>query len=367
MVTARRSASLGVSVVTLARWARLAAGRPWAAVQAVRDAGRAWAITPPYFGRSIYDDRADGNRQLQRRRPFRRGELLKLKFESARWVFLHSARLGIAHSVVVPRFGTEGLLANLLHVLETLHRTRPGARVHVDWVLRGNEIGFRYGGTGDDVWSELFRPLERHPQAAAHRATLPVDFAFWGTGKDYLTGRRLRRHRDAYHRTMSTWLEVTNPRILEQVRSISAQSLDGRFCIGVHRRVPNTQVANLQADGRVPSLDLLIRTAEAILAKRSAPEWAIFLATDDAEAVDAFRHAFGSRLVIRDNVQRTTADAEEVHFRGWDRISLVDAEDVIIDTILLSRCDVLIHASSSVSTVASLMNPALSLVRASAG
>lgn len=366
LATARGSASLCAAVVTPGRWVRFAAGRPWAAVQAVRDAGRAWAATPTYSGRSVYVDRPDGSRKLRSFRPYRLDELLKLKFQSAHWVFLYSARLGIADSVVILRFRTEGLLANLLHVLESLHRTRPGARVHVDWVLQGNEVGFRYGNVGDDLWTALFRPLGPYPQGAPLRASLPIDFAFWGTGKDHLTGWRLRRHRKAYHVTLSKWLEVTNPRILQQVREISARSLEGRFCVAVHRRVPNTQVANLQAGGQVPSLNDFIGTAEAILAKRNAPDWAVFLATDDAGAIDAFRRAFGARLVVRDNVQRTTATAEEVHFRAWDRLSLADAEDVLIDTILLSRCDVLIHASSSVSTVAALMNPVLSLVRASA-
>jgi len=115
---------------------------------------------------------------------------------------------------------------------------------------------------------------------------------------------------------------------------------DGRFCIGIHRRVDNALVADLQSDGKVPSLEMFIRAVEVILSiltKEGISENAIFLATDDAEAVGEFKRAFGSRLIVRDNVQRTTSDAAEV--------------------------DVLVHASSSVSTVASIMNPALTLVR----
>ena len=90
----------------------------------------------------------------------------------------------------------------------------------------------------------------------------------------------------------------------------------------------------------------------------------IFLATDDAEAVDAFRDAFGSRLIVQDNVKRTTASEREVHFGDWQTLSLADAEDVLVDTLLLSRCNLLVHASSSVSTMASLLNPDLTLIRA---
>ena len=116
----------------------------------------------------------------------------------------------------------------------------------------------------------------------------------------------------------------------------------------------------------MPSLDLFIKAVEAVLSKLSRegiPDHAIFLATDDAEAVGVFKRAFGFRLIIRENVQRTTSDAAEVHYRDWDRLSITDAEDVLVDTVLLSKCDALVHASSSVSTAASLINPALTLVR----
>jgi hypothetical protein len=44
-------------------------------------------------------------------------------------------------------------------------------------------------------------------------------------------------------------------------------------------------------------------------------------------------------------------------------MSLCDAEDVMVDMRMLSRCNMLVHASSSVSTMASLVNPRLPLVR----
>jgi hypothetical protein len=125
-------------------------------------------------------------------------------------------------------------------------------------------------------------------------------------------------------------------------------------------------VADLQNEGKVPSLELLIKAVDAILSiltSKDIRDHAIFLATDDAEAVGPLKRAFGSRLIVRGNVQRTTSDAVEVHFSDWGRLSITDAEDVLVDTMLLSKCDVLVHASSSVSTVASIMNPALTLIR----
>jgi hypothetical protein len=356
----RDSSNFILRILALVRWV------PRAAVQAVFDAGRAWAIAPTVYRMTVYAQNASGGWCLRYRRPFRRQEVLKVKISAARRIFIETIKLGIARSVVIPRYPEEGLLANLLHVLEVVHRVRLDASVHVDWVLKGTEIGFRYGEPGDDIWARLFQTLGPCPPAITHRAVSRVDLAFWGTGRDHLIGRRLQKHRRVYHSTILKWLEITNKQVLAQVREIFAQFLDGRFCIGIHRRVGNALVAGLQSDGKVPSLETLIKAVEAILSiltKEGVADHAIFLATDDAEAVDGFKRAFGCRLIVRDNVQRTTSDAAEVHFRDWDRLSITDAEDVLVDTLLLSKCDVLVHASSSVSTVASIMNPALTLVR----
>jgi hypothetical protein len=64
-----------------------------------------------------------------------------------------------------------------------------------------------------------------------------------------------------------------------------------------------------------------------------------------------------------DGIKRTIASRREVRFGDWQTMSLCDAEDVPVDMLLLSRCNMLIHASSSVSTMASLVNPRLPLVR----
>jgi hypothetical protein len=339
---------------------------PRAVARALCDAGRAWVIAPTVYRRAVYARNEKGGWRLRHRRAFRRREILKLKVSAARRIFVESIKLGFTRSLVIPRYPEEGLVANLLHVLEVVHRVRPDASVHVDWVLQGSEIGFRYGELGDDIWARLFRAVGPRPPEMTHQAARRVDLAFWGTGRDHLTGRRLQEHRRAYHSTVLNWLEITNRQVLEQVSHTCVQFLDGRFCVGIHRRVGNAMVADLQSDGKVPSLNTFIRAVEVIvslLTKEGVTEHAIYLATDDAEAVGEFKRAFGSRLIVRDNVQRTRSDAAEVHFFDWDRLSITDAEDVLVDTMLLSKCDVLVHASSSVSTLASIMNPVLTLIR----
>ena len=211
----------------------------------IRDAGRAWIVAPTVYRRAVYASNASGGWSLRHRRSFRRREVLKLKVSATRRIFIESIKLGVASSIVIPRYPEEGLLANLLHVLEVVHRVRPDASVYVDWVLKGSEIGFRFGDVGDDIWARLFQTLGPRPPAITHQATSRIDLAFWGTGRDHLTGRRLQKHRHVYHSTVLKWLEITDKRALERVSQTYVQFLDGRFCIGIHRRVGNVQVANL--------------------------------------------------------------------------------------------------------------------------
>jgi hypothetical protein len=316
------------------------------------DARRAWSISPMWY--------AYVTRKSQR--PFTFRERLKTKYQGSTASFARSIQVSRAPAVLIRRMGTEGLMANLLHVVEVLHRVRPGTNVHVDWRLAGDELGFRFGAPGSDVWGGLFRPIGASLGPEAYSVDGPIDWAFWGTGKDHLNGVRLQNHREAYHRTIAKWIEISNQTVLERTRT-HADSFAGRFSIGIHRRVANPGVSNLQKDGQAPSLNALLATCNKALQAAGKPDSIVFLATDDANAVDFFRDALGTRLIVQDNVKRTIASKREVHFRDWGELSLSDAEDVLVDTLLLSRCNLLVHASSSISTMASLLNPKLPLVR----
>lgn len=333
--------------------------------RALHDAVNAWRLTPHGFARCEYDTTERGGWQLRSRRPFGRFERLQMKRVVAVRILWRSLRLQFARAVVVPILGTEGLLANLLHVLEVAHRVRPDAHVHVDWQLSGRERGFRYGAIGENVWDGLFRSLGQPATGEPFLADRPVDLTLWGTGKDSLGGRAVRRQRAEYHRTLAARVTVANARVRDEVSSLQARASD-RFRIGLHRRVPNAAVPNVHRDGKVPSLQAFIDTVRAVLPRAGNREWLVILATDDLTSVNALREVFGERLIVREGIQRTTPADVEVHYQEWGHLSLRDAEDVLIDTLLLASCNVLLHTSSSITTAAALLNPSLELVRVQA-
>lgn len=330
----------------------------WPLIAAARDALLACRIVPPRHSRRSYENTAGGGWKLAASRPFTRRERLQLKTRHALQTFHSSFRVRRAAYILIPLLPSEGLLANVLHIIEVVHRVRLDAAVYIDWVLTGNEPGFRYGHVGYDVWRMLFGPRDPVRPAAPLRADQPLDFAFWGTGRDYLRGADLQDHRQAYSETVSRWLTVRNENVQTTAAAILQRLED--FTVGVHRRVGNPRVSNLQIDGKVPSAEHFVQAVRATIDRVTNKNWRVYLATDDAHAVGVFEAAFGSRLIVQDRVQRTTADCAELHYRAP---SFAKAESAMVDTVVLAQCDVLVHASSSISTVAALMNPRLRLVR----
>lgn len=319
--------------------------------RSAKDACRAFAMSPHLFKR----DSKDRKKIVE----WRWYEISIIKMLQFCKVFRHSFRTRIARRLIVPRFETEGLLANLLHVIEVLNRVRPDASVHIDWILTGTETGFRYGKIGEDVWSQLFGSLGLHSHKRSLIANFPIDNAFWGNGKARLRGNALQHHRSIYHQTFTSCLEITNGRVREEVDRLYERRLRDCFCVGVHKRVGNWMVASCQHDGMVSPTEHFIECVRSQIQRSGATEWVVYLATDDSDAVPIFENAFKERLIVRENVKRTTYNQAEVHFQG--DLSINEAEDVLIDTVLLARCSVLVHASSSISTVASILNPQLLL------
>ena len=86
----------------------------------------------------------------------------------------------------------------------------------------------------------------------------------------------------------------------------------------------------------------------------------IYLATDDADAPRLFKDAFGERVVVRDGVSRV-GEGHEVHMceMNLKPATLTEACDVLIDALLLAKCDVLVCGSSAVSLAVRFMKPAI--------
>ncbi|CAK9044871.1 Hypothetical protein SCF082_LOCUS25428 [Durusdinium trenchii] len=88
----------------------------------------------------------------------------------------------------------------------------------------------------------------------------------------------------------------------------------------------------------------------------------VLLASDDDQAVAAFQDSFGDRLLCREAVKRSQGGINErklpreVHGQE-ERLSLEDAQDCLIDALLLAECDAFVHADSNLTIAVGIMNP----------
>ena len=98
---------------------------------------------------------------------------------------------------------------------------------------------------------------------------------------------------------------------------------------------------------------MYFREIERQLDSRSPQSWAVFLATDQEQFVERY----GSRLVTR-NAARSRSDVPPFHMKhaGGYQLGL----EVLIDVLLLARCDHILKCAAAGGEMALWFNPDLS-------
>jgi hypothetical protein len=91
---------------------------------------------------------------------------------------------------------------------------------------------------------------------------------------------------------------------------------------------------------------------------------AVYLATDNDEAVEYFRSLLGDRL--RTRVIARSADMDTEHHLSGSQ-SFQDARECLIDALIMARCARLVHSVSNIATAVLYMNPWLSHVFVTSG
>ena len=249
-----------------------------------------------------------------------------------------------------------GFFSNLNCVLNHLRYSlgRNGvAAILVDWRANPAERNeFSYGRAEDgNLWLQFFEPLafERCP---------PASSAAFFYANEAMTGRRAYamykfdwRWRRIYNRLFHRYIAI-RPALLARAEAIHAGSMAGHYRLGVHCRHPWHESECLH---RSPSLERYIATTRALLpAGRS---WVVFLASDYEPAVEAFRAAFGGRLIVQPGLKRASGtEADQMHHTNPDP-AIASGEQVLIDALLLARCDALVHVTSNLATAVGYMNP----------
>lgn len=85
----------------------------------------------------------------------------------------------------------------------------------------------------------------------------------------------------------------------------------------------------------------------------------IFLATDVEKAVSGFKNIFGDKVIVQPNVARSTCHGKDEKDHRWysnPNPQLKDGEDILVDCLLLARCNVFTHVTSNIATAVGYIN-----------
>ena len=263
--------------------------------------------------------------------------------------------------VISPRNG--GFFCNFNCVLSNIDRYlgKDGITgAEVVWRTQADITHFMYGRTEDgNVWLHFFYQLQFDdlPADRIVVAGFPEHDVFRITWIDaYATYRLGIGWRRKYHALFNKFIKI-RPFLVDRADTLFRAGMAGRFCVGVHYRNPLHARECLRP---IPPPEVFVARARRLLpAGRPA---AIVLASDFEPAVDAFRAAFGDALVVQPEVTRAASLSQDQLHHAAAHPGLALGEQVLVDCLLLARCDVLLHVTSNVATAAAYINPKLRLV-----
>jgi hypothetical protein len=156
--------------------------------------------------------------------------------------------------------------------------------------------------------------------------------------------------------------------LADKVEAFFGAHMQGEELIGVHARGTDAISAQEQRDYRRGSLALprYSDTIRSLIESRSKAR--IFVATDDQSSLDFFQEAFGDRVIAYDSLRHSGGEAAGKGPLGCIMPAYITAnrgraarngEEAVIEYLLLSRCDCLVHNGSSLARTVLLKQPAL--------
>jgi len=159
------------------------------------------------------------------------------------------------------------------------------------------------------------------------------------------------------------------PYIQEKIAAFYDENLKGHYCVGLHVRGTDAiSKKQLWGSRRLGSLHMDKYVAAVEGALNEHPEAKVFVATDDQSSLDALAAKFPSHVVAYDSIRHTGGEAAGAGPTGWimptyiteDRDKAAkNGEEAVIEYLLLSKCDLLVHNGSALARTALLTAPNL--------
>lgn len=236
-------------------------------------------------------------------------------------------------------FPTAGLFSHINFVITHMDYAQSSDFI-VDWTE-----GMLYTDpSGGNLFELLFRPLPAK-NATRERCNKWPHYSYTSAWVSLLyEGEPSWRNR------LHQWWAMFEVReeILEEV---------SRFCAGWKSPVLAMHIRNDNIGAECPGYAApSLADYERALDALSDGSEQVFLATDNDQALEHFIHLLGSRLLYR-RIPRGRDMNTEFHITT--RQTVEDARNCLVDALVMSRCEHLIHSVSNIATAVLYMNPAM--------
>lgn len=213
-----------------------------------------------------------------------------------------------------------------------------------------------YGST--EPWEYYFEPVSdveysevvmeegtfTHPHdAAPDGSRIPPTF-----NAEYLKCLE-KSYRKSIHKTIVDSIKI-KPRILDKVHVFYQSHFSGKKVIGIHLRGTDKSKEN-----KVASIEIVCSAANVIA--QELPDCVFFLATDEERLLTDAKKRLKGPVLHYESFRSLNGKGIHNSRHSYSKAKL--GEEVLIETLLLAKCDRFIHTRSNVSTAVLFFNPEL--------
>lgn len=240
----------------------------------------------------------------------------------------------------------------------------------VNW----NDPFFPYkDNPNDNGWNSYFEPIKTNyplkenesitKQGACgglHEIHDQLCVCHWVAYKQYFP------YRNYVHQKINQYIEIKS-HILDELNELYETNMKDHFLIGIHVRFARAHAH--EVPGGPPSLNQYMAEADKLIKQHPSEKIKIFIASDSHYVVNQFKKKYGTKLfyidayranhsedpgLIYENQQHWVSHPQQFHNKkpGYN-----GGKTTLLDCLLLSKCDYLIHTASNLSAAVVFFNP----------
>lgn len=228
---------------------------------------------------------------------------------------------------------------------------------HLNWCLKHKKIPivrwderFPYyqpeGYNGSkNAWEYYFKPISNR----SYRDGDIINRCYNAPDRSYIIWwdyPKMLQYREFFNQMIKRFIHINEP-ILKKVESFYKQRMKGKKTIGMHIRGTDKK-----KEAPPVSISKFIQQA-----KTYPKDYQFYVATDENKILKEIKKRLKDYTIINYEAYRSD-DKEPIHYKNIPNKAIL-GEEILIETLLLSRCDKFIHAHSNVALAALYFNDTL--------